>query len=79
MAKNDLKDLLKEIGNPTIEEVHDNLADTLKYFSDNYGEIALNAERKSACMVNSDDILNVLNTLTTTVIWLKINRENFKN
>ncbi len=78
MTKNDLKKLLKEFGDPSIEDVHSNLADTLKHFSDNYGEITLSESGKSTCLVNTNDIINVLNVLTTATVWLKVNRENFK-
>jgi hypothetical protein len=78
MATEDLKEFLKEIGNPSIEEVHSELADTLKYLSDNYGEIALNTEGRSVCMVNNHHILQALNSLTMAVTWLKVNKVNFR-
>ncbi len=73
----DLKNILKEFGNPSIEEVHNNLADVLKYLSDNYGETSLTG--KSTCMINSKKILETLNALTVATVWLKFNKENFKD
>jgi hypothetical protein len=78
MSIKDLKEFLKEMGDPSIEEVHNDLADTLKNLSDNYGEATL-CEEGTVCMVKSDEILQTLNALTTAVTWLKVNRENFKD
>ena len=74
-----MKELLREFGDPTIEDVHNSLADALKYLSDNYSEAATDADGKSVCMVNSTHILETLNALTVATVWFKVNRENFKN
>ena len=67
---------LKELGNPSIEEVHNDHADALKYLSDNFGETAMS--EKSVCMVKSEKLLETLDALTLATVWLKVNRENFR-
>lgn len=74
-----MKELLKEFGDPTIEDVHNSLADVLKYLSDNYGNAVMNSDGKSVCMINSDNLLETLNALTVATVWLKVNRENFNS